>query len=340
MGAPAILSSLVSDGIIGGVGSVLIFVPQIMLLFAAIAMLEESGYMARGVFVMDRIMAMVGLHGKSFIPMIMGFGCNVPAIAATRILDNPRDRLLTLMVIPFMSCSARLPVYILFAGAFYGSNAPTVVFSLYVLGVVVAVVAARLLGGTLFRGEPNDLFIELPPYQAPTLRTVARSASESGLMFLRKAGTWILGGVVVMWAMANLPPGVPYAGEESLVGRLGHVIAPLFAPAGYGFWQAAVALVFGFFAKEVIVGTFGTLLGVSGTGLDAALAQFFTPLSAYAFLVMTLLYVPCIAAVAATYAETKSVRWTSFMVLFTVLAGYLASVAVFQIGRLLLPLFR
>jgi ferrous iron transport protein B len=335
-GAPAILSSLVSDGIIGGVGSVLVFVPQIMLLFAAVAMLEESGYMARGVFVMDRIMAMVGLHGKSFIPMIMGFGCNVPAIAATRILDNPRDRLLTLMVIPFMSCSARLPVYILFAGAFYGDDAPTVVFSLYVLGVVVAVAAAKLLGGTLFRGEPHDLFIELPPYQMPSLRNVARAASESGIMFLRKAGTWILGGVVIMWAMANLPPGTPYAGEESLVGRLGHLMAPVLAPAGYGFWQAAVALVFGFFAKEVIVGTFGTLLGVSEVGLEQALARFFTPLSAYSFLVMTLLYVPCVAAVAATYAETKSVRWTAFMVFFTVFVGYVGSVVVFQAGRLLL----
>jgi ferrous iron transport protein B len=333
MGAPLVLQSFVTDGVVGGVGSVVVFFPHIFLLFVFIAALEDSGYMARGAFVMDRIMHFLGLHGKSFIPMLLGFGCNVPSIMSTRILERPRDRMITLLVLPFMSCSARLPVYVLFAGVFFGERAPLAIFSLYVLGILVAVAAAKILGSTLFKGESSHLVMELPPYHLPTLRGVFRSAWERGALFLKKAGTFIFAAVILVWAGANLPLGVDYASQESLVGRLGSAVAPLLEPAGFGSWQAGVALVFGLLAKEVVVGTFGTLLGVGEEGLAAVLPQFFTPLAAYAFLVMTLLYIPCVAVIAAFKRETNSWKWTGFLVLYTTLLAYGAAVLVYQGGR-------
>ncbi len=327
--------SFIQDGLIGGVGSVVVFFPHIFILFAFIAVLEDSGYMARGAFVMDRVMHLMGLHGKSFIPMLMGFGCNVPSMMATRILERPRDRMITLLILPFMSCSARLPVFVLFSGAFFGPHAGTAVFSLYILGIVVAVGAAKILGSTLFKGESSQLVMELPPYHIPSAGMVFRHAWERGFLFLQKAGTFILLSVVAVWALASLPWGVEYGSEESLVGSIGKVLAPLFQPAGFGFWQAAVALFFGFLAKEVVVGTFGALLGAGEAGLAAALPTLFTPLSAYAFLVMTLLYVPCVAAVAAFRRETGSWKWTFFMIAYTTLVGYGGAVLVYQGGRLL-----
>lgn len=334
-GFSEIVSSFVQDGLIGGLGSVVVFFPHIFILFAFIALLEDSGYMARGAFVMDRVMHLMGLHGKSFIPMLMGFGCNVPSMMATRILEQPRDRMITLLVLPFMSCSARLPVFVLFAGVFFGAHAGTAVFSLYVLGIVVAVLAAKALGSTLFKGESSQLVMELPPYHVPSLSMVLRHAWERGFLFLQKAGTFILLSVIAVWALASFPWGVEYGSSESVVGRLGHILAPLFAPAGFGFWQAAVALFFGFLAKEVVVGTLGALLGSGEAGLAAALPALFTPLSAYAFLVMTLLYVPCVAAVAAFRRETGSWAWTLFMIAYTTLVGYGGAVLVYQGGKLL-----
>ena len=334
-GFSEIVSSFVQDGLIGGVGSVVVFFPHIFILFAFIALLEDSGYMARGAFVMDRVMHLMGLHGKSFIPMLMGFGCNVPSMMATRILEQPRDRMITLLVLPFMSCSARLPVFVLFSGIFFGAHAGTAVFSLYVLGIVVAVLAAKVLGSTLFKGESSQLVMELPPYHVPSLSMVLRHAWERGFLFLRKAGTFILLSVIAVWALASFPWGVEYGSSESIVGRIGRILAPIFAPAGFGFWQAAVALFFGFLAKEVVVGTLGALLGAGEAGLAAALPTLFTPLSAYAFLVMTLLYVPCVAAVAAFRRETGSWAWTLFMIAYTTLIGYGGAVLVYQGGRLL-----
>jgi ferrous iron transport protein B len=334
-GASEIISSFVQDGLVGGLGSVVVFFPHIFILFAFIALLEDSGYMARGAFVMDRVMHLMGLHGKSFIPMLMGFGCNVPSIMATRILEQPRDRMITLLVLPFMSCSARLPVFVLFAGIFFGAHAGTAVFSLYVLGIVVAVLAAKVLGSTLFKGESSQLVMELPPYHVPSFSMVLRHAWERGFLFLQKAGTYILLSVIAVWLLASFPWGVEYGSSESFVGRIGHVLAPFFAPAGFGFWQAAVALFFGFLAKEVVVGTLGALLGAGEAGLAAALPVLFTPLSAYAFLVMVLLYVPCVAVVAAFRRETGSWRWTFFMVAYTTLIGYGGAVLVYQGGKLL-----
>jgi ferrous iron transport protein B len=334
-GFSEIVSSFVQDGLIGGLGSVVVFFPHIFILFAFIALLEDSGYMARGAFVMDRVMHLMGLHGKSFIPMLMGFGCNVPSMMATRILEQPRDRMITLLVLPFMSCSARLPVFVLFSGIFFGAHAGTAVFSLYVLGIVVAVVAAKVLGSTLFKGESSQLVMELPPYHVPSVSMVLRHAWERGFLFLQKAGTFILLSVIAVWALASFPWGVEYGSSESIVGRIGQFLAPIFAPAGFGFWQAAVALFFGFLAKEVVVGTLGALLGAGEAGLAAALPALFTPLSAYAFLVMTLLYVPCVAAVAAFRRETGSWAWTFFMIAYTTLIGYGGAVLVYQGGRML-----
>ncbi len=334
-GLPSLAGSFVADGVIGGVGSVVVFFPHILILFAFIAILEDSGYMARGAFVMDRIMRAIGLHGKSFIPMLMGFGCNVPSIMATRVLERPRDRMITLLVLPFMSCSARLPVYLLIAGAFFGSHAGTVVFSLYVLGIVIAIISAKILGSTLFKGESSQFVMELPPYHLPQVRAVAISAWERAGLFLKKAGTIIFGAVVLVWILGSLPFGVEYGSHESIIGQIGDVIAPILSPAGFGFWQAGVALFFGFLAKEIVVGTLGTLLAGGEEGLAAVLPTLFTPLSAYAFLVMTLLYVPCVAAVAAFKRETNSWKWTFFMVGYTTLIAYGASVLVYQVGRLL-----
>lgn len=334
-GAGSVLQSFVVDGLLGGVGSVVVFVPHIFILFAFIALLEDSGYMARGAFVMDRIMRALGLHGKSFIPMLIGFGCGVPAIMGTRILDSPRDRQITLLVLPFVSCSARLPVFLLFAGTFFGQSAGNVVFALYVLGIAVAVVSAKVLAWTLFSGETSQFVMELPPYRLPKALTVVRSAGERAWLFVRKAGTVIFGAVLLVWALASLPLGVEYGSAESLVGRLGHLLAPIFAPLGFGFWQAGVALFFGFLAKEVVVGTFGTLLGTGEEALAGALPALFTPLSALSFMVMTLLYVPCVAVVGAYYRETNSWKWTAFFVLYSTGVAYVLALAVFQAGRLL-----
>lgn len=334
-GLPSVFSSFVVDGVIGGVGSVVVFFPYIFLLFAFIAVLEDSGYMSRGAFVMDRIMHFLGLHGKSFIPMLVGFGCNVPAIMGTRILERPRDRMITMMVLPFMSCSARLPVFVLFSAAFFPSHASTVLFSMYAIGIATAVVSAKVLGSTIFKGESSQLVMELPPYHFPTLRGVLKEAWNRGSLFLKKAGTFIFLAVILVWILGNLPVGVEYASRESLIGRIGSIIAPLFAPAGFGFWEAGVALFFGFIAKEIVVGSFGTIFGVGEAGIEAVLPTLFTPLSAYAFMIMTLLYVPCVAVIAAVKRETNSWKWPLFMVLFTTATAWLLSVAVYQIGSLM-----
>jgi ferrous iron transport protein B len=335
IGAPQWLSSLISDGIISGVGAVLVFLPNIMLLFLAIAILENSGYMARAAFMMDRIMHALGLHGKSFIPMIMGFGCNIPGIMACRTLESRKDRILTILVNPLMSCSARLPIYTLFAGAFFAKNQGLVVFSLYLLGMVLAVVVARIFKSIFFKQEVAPLIMELPPYRLPQLKTVLIHMWERGSLFLKKAGTIILTGVVLIWLLASLPFGVEYASEGSLIGKLGSFFAPVLKPAGFGFWQAAVALLFGILAKEVVVGTLGTLYGVETSGLNTIILQHFTPLSAYCFMVMSLIYIPCIAAIATIKKETNW-KWTGLAVGYSLILGWTLAVLIYQVGKLFL----
>jgi ferrous iron transport protein B len=335
LSGPNWLSSLISDGIIGGVGSVLVFLPNIMLLFLAIAILEASGYMARAAFVMDRFMHALGLHGKSFIPMLIGFGCNIPGIMATRTLESEKDRILTILVNPLMSCSARLPIYTLFAGAFFAEHQGWVVFSLYLLGIILAVVVARIFKSIFFRGEVAPLIMELPPYRLPTLKGIIIHMWERSSLFLRKAGTIILAGVMLIWLLASLPLGVEYASEHSLIGKLGVLFAPLLEPAGFGFWQAGVALFFGILAKEVVVGTFGTLYGVGEVGLTHVIQNQFNPLSAYAFMVMSLVYIPCVAAIATIKRETNW-RWTFLAVAYSLLLGWVLAVGIYQVGKILL----
>jgi ferrous iron transport protein B len=333
VGGPQWLSSLLSDGIIGGVGSVLVFLPNIMLLFLAIAILEASGYMARAAFVMDRFMHALGLHGKSFIPMLIGFGCNIPGIMATRTLESEKDRILTILVNPLMSCSARLPIYILFAGAFFSRNQGLMIFSLYLLGIILAVIVARIFKGIFFSGEVAPLIMELPPYRLPTVKGVLIHMWERSSLFLRKAGTIIFLGVVLIWFLASLPLGVEYASQESLIGKMGSLFAPLLKPAGFGFWQAGVALFFGILAKEVVVGTLGTLYGVEEAGLTNVIQNQFAPLSAYAFMVMALIYIPCIAAIATIKKETGW-KWTGLAVGYSLVLGWGLAVLIYQIGAL------
>ena len=326
------ISSLLVDGVIGGVGSVLSFVPQIILLFLLLSFLEDSGYLARAAFVMDRVMHKVlGLHGKAFIPMILGFGCGVPGIMATRTMEHEEDRLVSMMLIPFMSCTARLPVYLMFVGIFFASNQGNVIFSLYLLGVIVAIIVAAILKKSLFKGVSTPFVMELPSYKLPTLRGVLMHTGEKTWGFVRKAGTIILAAAIIVWVLSYFPAGVDYGSQASLIGQIGTVIAPVFSPLGFGHWQAAVALLFGMAAKEVVVATLTSVLG----GSTAALATIFTPLTAYAFMVFVLLYIPCFATIGTIKQESNGWRWPLIMVCVTLVTAFIVSFLVFHVGLLL-----
>lgn len=333
-----LISSLLVNGIIGGVGSVLTFVPQIILLFLMISILEDTGYLARAAFVMDKIMhKLVGLHGKSFIPMILGFGCGVPGIMATRTMENEKDRLLTMMILPFMSCSARLPVYLLIVGAFFSAHQGAVIFSIYLLGIIIAIIIATLLKKTLFKGMSAPFVMELPSYKLPSLKGVLIHTWEKAFGFIKKAGTIILGSSIIIWILSIFPLGVEYGSQESLIGMIGTTIAPIFAPLGFGTWQPSVAVLFGLVAKEVVVGTFSALFGVAeeGAGIAAAMHGIFTPLTAYAFMAFVLLYVPCFAALGTVKQETGGWKWPAIMVAITTITAYVVALIIFQGGRLL-----
>ncbi len=333
--APEWITSLITDGLIEGIGTVLKFLPNITILYLVISLMEDSGYMARAAFVMDRFMHLLGLHGKSFIPMIMGLGCNVPAILATRTLETRKDRILTILVNPFMSCSARLPIYILFTSAFFTRGRFVVLLSLYLLGIILAVISARILRWVFFRSEEAPLIMELPPYHAPALRTVLRPTWFRTWLFIRRAGTVIAPAVVIIWILARLPWGVAYASAESLLGKIGGLFAPLLKPAGFGYWWAAVALIAGVVAKEVVVGTIATVHSTESGRLTEIIQSYFTPLSAYAFLVMSSLYLPCVATFAAIRRELGW-RWAFFTAGWTLLLGWLIATGIYQIGRLIL----
>lgn len=332
------LSSLLVNGIIGGVGGVLVFLPIIFLMFLMISILEDSGYLARAAFVMDKLMhKLVGLHGKAFIPMILGFGCGVPGIMATRTMEHERDRILTMMIIPFMSCSARLPVYALFVAAFFTTYKGEVIFSLYLLGIAVAIIIAAVLKHTTFKGMTSPFVMELPSYKMPSIKGILIHTWEKGFEFIKRAGTIILLASIVIWTLSSLPVGVEYGGQESITGQIGTAITPIFAPLGFGEWQASIALFFGVVAKEVVVGTFSSLFGLSegGTGIQSAIHTLFTPLSAYAFMVFVLLYVPCFASIATVKQETNSWKWPIFMVAITTITAYIVAFIIYQGGTLL-----
>ncbi|HPP44804.1 MAG TPA: ferrous iron transport protein B, partial [Methanomassiliicoccaceae archaeon] len=314
---PEWLASLLGEGVIGGVGAVLVFLPNIMVMFLLIAILEASGYLARAAFIMDRVMSRLGLHGKSFIPMLLGFGCNVPAIMATRTIEDERSRIVTILSAPYISCSARLPVYLLLAGIFFPDNAGTVLFLLYLLGIGVAVLSALLFRRTILKGESSPFIMELPPYRMPRLKDVLLQMWERGSMYLRKAGTIILLGAIMVWALASLPWGVEYGSEASYAGALGHVLEPILAPLGFD-WKIAVGLLFGFMAKEIMIAALGVLYGAEeGAGLEEAIAADLSASTAAGLMTFTLLYTPCIAALATIWKETRSVKWTAFSVAYS-----------------------
>ena len=334
--SPDWLGSLIGRGVLGGVGTLISFVPPIFLLFIAISILEDCGYMARAAFVMDRVMHRIGLHGRSFIPMVLAFGCNISGIMSCRTIENPKDRLTTILVTPFMSCGARLTVYVLLAAAFFPGQQGLVVFSLYLLGILVALLAALVLRKRVFKGESSHFVMELPPYRWPTVTGVLVHMWQRGRAFLVKAGTVILGLVVVAWFLSSMPWGVQYASADSWMGYIGKFIAPALSPAGFGQWQAAVALLFGFLAKEVVVGTMGAIFGVASGSLGATIAAQlgWTPLVAYSFMVFCLLYLPCIASINAVRAETGGWKWAIFTAVYTTVIAWVAATVIFQVGSL------
>jgi ferrous iron transport protein B len=336
--SPAWWGSLLGDGIIGGVGSVLSFVPNIFFLFIAISILEDCGYLARAAFVMDRAMHRVGLHGRSFIPLILGFGCTIPAVMACRTIENPRDRLTTMLVSPFIACGARLPIFVLLAGAFFPARAGLMVFALYVIGIGVAIITALIFRKTLLRGESGHFVMELPPYRLPTFVGTMVHMWERGKHFLKRAGTIILGAVVLIWFLGNMPWGIAYASAQSWLGRVGSFLAPVFIPCGFGQWPAVASLASGFFAKETVVGTLGAIFAVEEAVLGGTLtAQLgWTPLIAFAFMVFSLLYAPCVAAIGTMRSETRSWKWPWFSIIYSTGVAWIAATLTYQIGRVVI----
>ena len=335
--APDVLISLACDGIISGVGGVLSFLPQIALLFFFLSFLEDSGYMSRAAFIMDRLLRRFGLSGKAFIPMLMGFGCSVPAIMGARTMENEKDRRMTILLIPFMSCSAKLPVYGLLSAAFFGPWAGLVVFGLYVIGMAVGILSGILFKHTLFSGEPAPFVLELPPYRFPSMENIATHVWQKVKGFLVKAGTLILAMSIVLWLLQSFDFSLHMVDDaaNSMLGTLGALIAPVFAPLGFGFWQAAVALLTGFIAKEMVVSSlsmfYGFSLTAAGTAVAAAMTGF-TPLSAFSMLVFILLYVPCVAATSTMAKELGSAKWTAFSVCWQIGVAYVVSLLVHTVG--------
>lgn len=332
------LASFICDGIIGGVGGVISFLPIIVIIFLCLSILEDCGYLARAAFTMDIFMhKLVGLHGKAFIPMILGFGCGVPAIMATRVLESENDRKLAMMLVPFMSCTARLPIYAIFIAAFFKDHNAIILLSIYALGILVALIVAAILKRVMFKGLSTPFVMELPTYKIPSLKGVLLHTWEKVKGFLKKAGTIILVCSVVLWALSIFPLGVKYGSADSILGMIGNFIAPIFAPLGFGTWQAAVALIAGLAAKEVIVSTFGTLGGLDAEdegGITHLIHDTFTPLSAYSFMAFTLLYVPCFGTIGAIKQETNGYKWALMMCAITITTAYIVSFLIYNIGIL------
>lgn len=339
------LISLVCDGIIAGVGGILTFLPNIFMLFLALAFLEDSGYMSRVAYVMDGLMGKMGLSGRAFIPMLLGFGCTVPAIMSARTLEDTRDRLRTIMVTPFMSCSARLPIYVLFSKMFFGKFAMIAAFSMYVIGLVVAIVVALIYSKIVCRNEEkNCLLIELPEYKSPNARTIIIYVWEKVKDYLTKAGTTIFVGSVLLWLIMNFgATGMVTDISDSFAASIGRFLVPVLAPAGLGLWQIGVALISGIAAKELVVSSCSVLFGMN-INSDIGIENFhyilenmgFGKINAYALMFFCLLYIPCMAAIATIRKETNSWRWTIGMMLMQLLVAWGMAVIVFQVGSMLI----
>ena len=336
------IASLLADGIIRGVGAVLVFFPILAFLFFAISFLEDSGYMARIPYIADRFMNKFGLPGKAIIPLVMGFGCNVPAIMATRTIENEKDRILTILINPLMSCSARLPIYALFAGAFFSAYQGLVVLSMYALGVVLALIIAKIFRKFIFKESPSYLIVELPPYQIPHLKVVLKNTWERVYDFLKKAGTIIVFGVILVWLLSVYGPS-GYLGAEALTNPellsnswaavIGKALAPLFAPMGWD-WKACSALLFGVIAKEVVVGSLAILYGVGEENLSNIIVNAFTPVSAYAFMAFSLIYLPCIATLGVIRQEIGW-KWAVFALAYEMVLAYIVALTITIIGNLI-----
>ncbi|TXT55255.1 MAG: conserved membrane protein of unknown function [Candidatus Thorarchaeota archaeon] len=327
------LASLLSNGIIAGVGFILSFVPPVFFLYLAISILEDTGYLSRAAFVMDRMMVKMGLHGRSFIPLLLGFGCSVAAVMAARTVEGRANRYTTILVSPLMSCAGRLPLYVLIAGIFFPTIAGTIVFLMYILGIVMAIIMASIFKKTLFEEETSPLLMELSMYQVPTLHGAVHHMWERGVLFLRQAGTYLLAGSIVIWVLSSFGPngfGVPI--QESFVSIVGQFVQPLFAPLGFD-WRIVVALIFGFMAKEAVVQSLAIIYSVqSETAIAASLLANISPVTALALMVFVLLYVPCIATIGAIRSETDSWKWTALTISYQMVLAYLMAGLVVFLG--------
>lgn len=337
-GLNPVVKSLVIDGIFAGVGSVLSFLPIVVTLFFFLSILEDTGYMARIAFVMDSLLRKIGLSGRSFVPMLMGFGCSVPAIMATRTLSSDRDRKMTILLTPYMSCSAKIPIYAVFSAAFFPKHAAFVMIGLYVTGIIVGILAALLFKGTLFRGNPVPFVMELPNYRLPSAKTVALLLWEKAKDFIERAFTIIFLGTMVIWFLQTFDSRLNVVADsaESLLAVIGRFIAPVFEPVGFNDWRVATSLISGFTAKESVISTLAVLLGTSIDNLGTVLGSLFSPLTAVSFLVFTLLYTPCVAAIAAVRRELNSGLKTLTVVIFQCIVAWIVAFAVYNIGGLLL----
>lgn len=334
------LKDLLIDGIIGGVGGVIVFLPNILILYLFISLMEDSGYMARAAFIMDKIMHKMGLHGKSFIPLIMGFGCNVPAVLASRTIENRKSRLVTILINPLMSCSARLPIYLLLVGVFFPHHASLVLLSIYSLGIILAVVMARLFSRFLVKGDDTPFVMELPPYRMPTSKAIFRHTWEKGAQYLRKMGGVIMVASIIIWVLGYFPRpsesmDLAQQQENSYIGRIGKAIEPTIEPLGFD-WKLGIGILSGVGAKELVVSSLGVLYADDAEADQTTLAQRLpiTPLVAYGYMVFILLYFPCVATLAAIRQEAGGWKWAAFAAAYTTVLAWIMSFAVYQIGGL------
>ncbi len=336
LGVAQWLTALIVEGVIGGVGGMLIFLPNIACLFIAISILEDSGYMARVALLTDKLMCRLGLNGKAFIPMILGFGCSVPAIMTARTLENEKDRLVVAMITPFMSCSARMPIYVLFSKIFFPGLEVWIAFSLYILGVIVAIIVALAFKKIMGKGSQSGLILELPGYKKPSFKSVFLYAWEKVKDYITRAGTIIFTASVVLWFVLSFGPQGYVQMTESYGAMFGRVLAPIFIPLGFGTWEAALSLLAGILGKEIVVSSMAVIYGVADSGFAGALTGAgFTSLSAYAFMVFCLLYTPCVATIAVIKKETGSWKWMFFSLAYQFAIAWIVAMAVFQLGSLM-----
>lgn len=342
LGAAEWSKSLIVGGIIEGVGSVISFLPQVMILFTLLSILEDSGYMARAAFITDKLLRKVGLSGRAFVPLLMGFGCTVPAVLGTRILEKENDKKLTILMIPFMSCSAKMPVYAMFIAALFKEHQVLAISSIYLLGILVAIFTAMVFKKPVLKGETASFIMELPEYRLPTFKNLCLHVGERVKDFIVKAGTILVAATIIIWFLQSFNLNFQMVADrsQSILASIGMGIAPIFSLCGFGDWRAAVSLLSGLIAKESVVSTMAVLYGTGGLdGISHVISEQFTTISAYAFMVFVLLYTPCIAALSAIHKELKSTKWTIIAIGYQLILVWVASVLVYQIGTLVFNIF-